>query len=226
MNNIIKDKLLKLRDKLFAHKNSNKIAENQINNKSIDYTIIKDIINVKFEENLVFIEIKDNCKFYDYVKTIDECYGELNKIFLPMKVFVTNGGNIMNWILYKQKIYIFKYNNYDYMISVSDNEIKISQTILRDNLYHETELIYKNNEKKYTVYKLIHDLNRSTKCPKWYPEEENNNFYLDKDEAFSMLEDLFINLNKIDNIKDIIEDLDEIEEYIKNDFGNKKKLLK
>lgn len=30
MNNVVKDKLLKLRDKLFAHKNSNKIAENQL----------------------------------------------------------------------------------------------------------------------------------------------------------------------------------------------------
>ena len=218
----LKSKLIIFRDKLLKKKNN----DNNLDDIKKRFNIRNDIIDVKFEDNLIFINIKDECNFFDYSHTIDKCYNRLNQTFIPIKILITNGGNIYNWVLFKQKINIFRNNDCEYMISVSDKKVKISQTILRDKFYHETELEYKVNEREYTIYKLIHDLNRSTKCPKWYPEEENSNFYLDKEEAYELAKDLFDNLKKIKNIDNIINNIGEIESVVNNSFDIKKKVAK
>lgn len=218
----LKEKLICLKRRLIKHKNE---LANKENNE-IKRNIRDDIIKVIFNEESIVIDIKDNCDFMDYTYTIDKCYNKLNDTFIPIKILITNGGNIFNWILFRQKLYILKNNKCDYMISVSDNIIRISQTILKDDLYYETELDYKINEKEFTVYKLIHDLNRSTKCPKWYPEEESSNFYLDKYEAKEMLENLFDNLEEIKNIDNIIMNLNDIKNNIYEEFSAKISLKK
>ena len=221
----IKTKLLLLRNRLKKMK-STKIEnkENNVEKDKVVNNIRKDIIDVSFEDDFIVIDIKDECKFFDYSYTIDECYSELRNVFIPMKIFITNGGNMFNYVLFKQKIYIFKNNNCEYMIAVSDNLIRISMRETKDEFIYETELDYKIVEKDYTIYKMIHDLNFSTKCPKWYPEDENSPFYLDKEEAKEMTDILFNNLKTIKNINSIIKNLDEIENIVMNTFCKKKKL--
>ena len=217
----IKSKLWIMRNKFINFKILNSKIDKKIGDnfekKEVINNIRKDIIDVKFNDNLIIIDIKEECKFFDYSYTVDNCFSQLRDIFIPMKIFITNGGNIFDYKLFKQKIYIFKNNRFDYMIAVSDNIVRISMRKVEDLIY-ETELDYKINENKYTIYKLVHDLNHSTKCLKWYPEEDNV-FYLNKEEAKEMAIILFNNLDGIENVRDMVNKFDEIKNYVKSSFS-------
>lgn len=218
----IKSKLLLFRNKLINSKISNseinQKTEDNVEKKDVINIIRRDILDVSYKDNLIIIDIKDECKFFDYSYTVDNCYSELRNVFIPMKIFITNGGNIFDYKLFKQRIYIFKDNGFDYMIAISDNVARISMRKVEDLIY-ETELDYKINENKYTIYKLIHDLNHSTKCLKWFPEQEDNAFYLDKEEAKEMVINLFNNLDNIENIRDMVNNFDEIRNFVEDSFS-------
>lgn len=214
----VKNILKVFRDKLYKKNVS-------IQNVNSDYNVRNDIIYVTFENDFIVIDIKDECSFMEYSNTIDKCYNKLNQAFIPIKILITNGGNIKDWVIYKQKIYILKNNNYDFMLSVSDSKVQLSQTVLKDELYYETEFHYNFANNKYIIYKLVHDLNRSTKCPKWFPEDENSPFYLDREEAIELFNNLFVNLKDINDIDIMIKDIDFIENNIIDDFNIKRKVL-
>lgn len=205
----IKNKLSILRKILFKY-------ENKITKK-----IRRDIIDVRFCDNLIIIDILDNCEFFDYLINIQDKYKLLKNVFVPTKVFFTSKADINDYLMIKQTIYIFNNNEYQYFITVSDDKIKILEIRFVDNMCYEKELDYKVNEKEYVLFKLINDSNNSY-YPKWYPASNPNNA-LSEEEFYELVTNLFDNLKDFKNIKNII-DIDEIINLIIGNFSLKKKL--
>ncbi len=185
--------------KLFYTKEELKNLESQ--------TIIKEdsnekkLITVK-ESHIIEIHIKE-CSFKDFYndKSID-------KFNISMRHFISDGILSPDTILKEQRIYIIEKENKKYYITLSESQLMISEySKIGENIY-ETELEVNYSKNKFKISKYVHDLNYSTGGHKSYPcdsEMLKEYFSLDKQEAFSLVNNLLNNLQKTDGIDDIID---------------------
>lgn len=160
-------------------------------------------LDVISEKEYDLINIKEDCLFLDYAEMEKEINLNGN---IPTRLFIREGNNIFNSIIKKQKIYTFIYKDIEYLISVSDKEINISQRKIEDNNIIET-VINLYEDKKFSVSKYIHGLDHSTKFHKTYNTNKKslvNIFDFDKIEAMALAQQLLDELKDVDFIYKII----------------------
>lgn len=163
------------------------------------------ILEVYLKNNVTIINIKADCTIEEYSKYIDQ-YTLVKDIHIPVRQFIRCAPTTSTPILKEQKLYIINHNNYDYFISISKDEVKISERKIVENNIHETVIELNNSYEDYKITKYIHNSNLSTKTCKWYPSR-NSVFLLEKNEALSLSKSLLDNLyymdiNKILNTPD------------------------
>lgn len=164
--------------------------------------IKSEILEVINEKEYDLINIKKDCLFLNYAEE-EKLY---KKNDIPTRLFIREGSNIFNTIIKKQKIYTLTYKEVDYIISVSDEQINISQRKKENNEIVET-VINLYNDKNFSISKYIHDLNHSTKFHKTYrPNQKHiiDIFNLDKIEAFALAQNLLDDLKEVTDIHKII----------------------
>ena len=155
------------------------------------------------EKEYDLINIKEDCLFLDYAEMEKEINLNSN---IPTRLFIREGNNIFNSIIKKQKIYTFIYKDIEYIISVSDKEINISQRKIEDNNIIET-VINLYEDKKFSVSKYIHGLDHSTKFHKTYNSQKkfaSDIFNFDKVEAMALAQQLLDELKSVDFLYKII----------------------
>ena len=190
MLNFIKSKLKK-NEKNNTNKKNNELTNN--------------IIEVQSEDSFTLIKIKKECTLEEYSSNIDK-YDEVKDLHIPIRLIYQNKA------IEEKNVYIFKHNNFDYVVTTSNKNIKISERkLLEDNVY-ETEIEINKENNDYTITEYIHNDNLSTKSVKWYPATTNY-FSLDKKEAFDLVRKTLDNLNStpfVDKIFDNINNLYEL----------------
>lgn len=183
------------------------ISTNKNNSNDKDNFQENDLLNITFEENIVKIEIKEECTLKEYSDNIDEFDDKIKNLDIPIGILIFfDEHNISKSKLKQQTIFIFSNNSINYIITISNNITKISERRNENNEINETVFEPKFDEKEYKILKYIHDLNRSTKVVKWYPENNSNYKYftLDKKEALSLAQNLLDNLETIKNMDNIL----------------------
>ena len=166
--------------------------------------ITKDVLEVLKEKEYDLINIKEDCLFMDYVDIEEK--SENKNTSIPTRLFVREGSDIFKSLLKKQKIYSFNYKNIEYIITISDKQINISERKINNNEIHETTINLYDN-KDYSISKYIHDLNHSTKLHKTYSTKRKcpiEIFNIDKKEAIELVQSLLDNLKNVYFIHNII----------------------
>ena len=155
------------------------------------------------EKEYDLINIKEDCLFLDYAEMEKEINLNSN---IPIRLFIRECNNFFTSIIKKQKIYTFIYKDIEYIISVSDKEINISQRKEINNEMVET-VINLYEDKKFSVSKYIHGLDHSTKFHKTYNTNKKslvNIFNFDKIEAMALAQQLLDELKDVDFLYKII----------------------
>lgn len=161
----------------------------------------KELISIK-ESDIIEIHINE-CLFKDFYKD-----NSIDKYNICMKNFIYDGILSPDTILKEQKIYILEQENKKYFITFSQSQLIISEYNKTSENILETQLELDYDKNKYKISKYIHDFNYSTGEHKSYPcqsELLNKYFSLDKKEAFSLVNNLLNNLQKINGIDNIID---------------------
>ncbi len=194
-----------------------------------DYKPKNDIIKYEENEDFANLQILEECTFEEYIEQINS-YKVKNKIIeIPIRMFITTGGNLLNTKLKKQIISFMSSNNIECIFVNGENEIIISQRIkLADEIIEITIKLEKLTG-QYTIAKYVHDLNYSTKLCKWYPVKGDylEFFTLTKNEALELFKIFIKNLESIfDNkmfpdIEDIYRSIELIKSSIMNDNEGK-----
>ena len=149
-------------------------------------------------------------KHFEYLDIIDE-FGDFNYRHVIIKRYQ----DFMRGDIIKQDIFALKFDNIKYVITYSNNEIKISESkTINDEIYETTLYINKSNN-DYCIGKYIHDRFKSTKFNKWYPNSLEY-FNLDERVAKEITKNL---INDLSNNSFILKILDL--EYIKDFFKEK-----
>lgn len=168
---------------------------------------LENILNYETSDNLIKLQILNECTFKEYVDAIDKYENKENSVEIPIRMFITSGGDIINTKLKKQKMFIVSRGNVKYSIVTSRDEVKLSEKIYQGEEIDEITLNINKNSKAYTIAKYIHDLNHSTKFLKWYPiqDEAFNAFALTKLQAIELFKVFLQNLEKIKDMKIFLE---------------------
>lgn len=156
----------------------------------------KKILEVYSNNNIYIININTDCTLEEYSNIINQ-YKEFENIHIPIRLFIRDNSTSTTPILKEQKLYIIKQNNYDYFISISKDNLKISERKNIQNNIQETVIELNNSIKDYKISKYVHDSNFSTLSCKWYPSKSSS-FYLEKKEALSLAKSLLDNLYYMD----------------------------
>ncbi len=191
----------------------------QIINKKKEY--IKPDINTLFR-----VFNSNNCTKLEIMKehkAIDFCHFsiELEKFMdlgikdLNLRHVITNGFSFQEQTLPSQNIYIIRANNKDYTISTSNDKVQISESTLIDNYTHESTLDIDFNNDTYTIGKYIHNEYKSTIYDKWYP---SGILLLKEETALETTQNLLSNLEKIENIENVL-DINSIYNFMINHTG-------
>ena len=115
-------------------------------------TKLKDVVELVSEKEYELIYIKEDCLFKD-IK-------EIEKLDIPINIYILEGNNFINKIAKKQKIYNFQYKEIKYIITISNNQINISQSKIEDDFIYET-IIEIVEGKGYNISSNIHKLERN-----------------------------------------------------------------
>lgn len=150
------------------------------------------ILEVHFKNNVTIINLNTDCTIEEYSNLIEQ-YPLIKDTYIPIRQFIRD----IPTTLKEQKLYIIKHNNFDYFISISKEDTKISERKIVQNNIYETIIELNNSSKDYKISEYIHDSNLSTKTCKWYPSK-NSIFYLEKNEALSLAKSLLDNLYYMD----------------------------
>lgn len=161
-------------------------------------TKLKDVVELVSEKEYELIYIKEDCLFKD-IK-------EIEKLDIPINIYILEGNNFINKIAKKQKIYNFQYKEIKYIITISNNQINISQSKIEDDFIYET-IIEIVEGKGYNISSNIHKLNYDTKESKKYSTYNNceiKELTINKKEAIKSAQLLLDELRKVDFIYKII----------------------
>lgn len=210
--------------KLFRPKKQYKIVDT----KKI---YIKPDINKLFEtiktNNYLILNIIKKIKLIDFCNfTVElEKYRDLGIKDINLRHIICDTHSIPGGNVLKQKSYIFKYNHKDYVISLSDDVIKISERELIDKHIYESTLDINYQTSEYCIGKYIHTDWHDTIYNKWYPSEFCT---LEEDKAIETFNNLLNNLKEIPFINDII-NINNIYKFMNNNNDwnpNHKKFIK
>ena len=192
----LKRKFEEFANKSILNKSSKIIINDHQENKA------ENILSCEINDNLIKLEILSECTFKEYGAAIDKYEKEINGIRIPIRMFITNGENLINAKLQKQKIFIVSRDNVTYCIVSTSSKVKLSEKIYQNDEINEITLDIDKNSNEYSIVKYIHDLNYSTKFCKWYPihDDSLNDFALNR---FQAIESFKIFLLKLEKIKDI-----------------------
>ena len=159
------------------------------------------------EDNLITINIKKQFTMLEYCKEIEQLEKKLSSNISFIKEIITDGNDFLIAKVKPQNISLFKQDNYDYIISQTKEEIKISQKTIINEDIHETYIEIDIPSRQYKIVKYIHDKNCSTKECRKYPYDENTSpsFCLEKKEALSLAQNLLEILNMDTNNFKIID---------------------
>lgn len=198
----------------FGTKISLFMNENQDDNKVIveDNNTLSsscELLEVSFENNMVIITVTADCSIEEYSDYVDRCDDYIKKLFIPIRSLIYTRDDKSNLNITKQRIYAFKHNECDYLITVANNYIKISERNIDNDLIHETSIVFKKREDSYSISKYIHALNHSTKSCKWY-KGDRNSFSLEKKDALFLARNTLVNLELYENIDSILPNMDRL----------------
>lgn len=194
---------LKGKLKEFVNKKSPLTETSKINVDDHQDKEIENILSYEESDSLIKLQILRECTFEEYVDAIKKYEKEENSIEIPIRMFITSGGSFIHTKLKKQMIYILSNDNVKYCIVNSSDEVKLSERMFRADEIDEITLNIDKNSKAYTITKYIHDLNYSTKMPKWYPIQDDKlgAFALDKHQAIELFKIFLVNFKKISDMK-------------------------
>lgn len=164
--------------------------------------IKNNFLEVISEKEYDLINIKEECLFLDYA----EMEKEIISSNIPTRLFIREGNDIFTSKLQKQKIYTIKQKSIDYIITISDKQINISQRKKENDSINEIVInLYEDNS--FSVSKYIHDVNYSTKAHKNYNTKQKciiDIFNFDKVEAMALAQNLLDDLKEVTDIHKII----------------------
>lgn len=166
--------------------------------------MLKNKLDVIKERDYILIDIKKECSFVEYLCEIKNYEDSAKQI--PIRMFILDSNDFIHSKLRKQKIYCFENYGFEYIISISNNKIKISQSNINDKLIYETTLEIEPTNFYITNY--IHDLNYNTKVCKSYVNndvfESIEELELNKKEALSLAQKLLDNLKNVSSLYKMI----------------------
>ena len=178
-------------------------------------------INIENNDNLIKIEIKEDCTLQEYCTKIDSLLQSNSENMdktsidmidrLPMRMLISNGIKTIK----RQTIYLISNNNLQHTISVNVDNIYLSESKVENEEIKEGTIRICLANREYQISKYIHDSNRSTKSVKFYkPSNASNQFFcMDRQEATTVVESMIEHLEQIEAIKNIL-NLDDIHSYL------------
>lgn len=161
----------------------------------------KNKIQINNEKDYFLIDIKEECSFIEYIEKLENYKDE--KILIPTRMFILDSSDFIDSKLQKQKICYFSNLGFEYIITLSDNKIKISQRNIEGKHIHETMLVI-DDSNEYSITKYIHDSNNKIKVCEEYINNNSKDKLLDKKEAIFLAQYLLDNLKNMSTLYKII----------------------
>jgi len=163
--------------------------------------MIKNKIDVIKDRDYTLTNIMKECSFSEYLDELKKYENYTKEI--PIKMLILDSNNFIHSKILKQKIFCFENYGFEYIISMSNNRIKISQSNIKDNNIYETTLEIEPTNFHVTNY--IHDLNYRTRVCKGYDNNiDNRELELDKKEALSLAQQLLEKLKNMNTLYKMI----------------------
>lgn len=204
--------------------NKNKLIDNTI--KISEEPSIKDInMEITNIDNVVKVDIKEDCNINEYTKAIKKLKAEdINQNIFNSALFDTGKLDV----IHKKIIYIIKDDNKTYNIINDANFLFIDEHTkhynIGDKFYIDQRIIKINkHNNEYIISRLKHNDELSTYYIKIFDSEKPDEqfFKLDKTEALELAKEILANLSKIKNMETLV-DFNFINDTIRENDEKKK----
>jgi len=188
--------------------NKNKLIDNTI--KISEEPSIKDInMEITNIDNVVKVDIKEDCNINEYTKAIKKLKAEdINQNIFNSALFDTGKLDV----IHKKIIYIIKDDNKTYNIINDENFLFIDEHTkhynIGDKFYIDQRIIKVNkHNNEYRISRLKHNDELSTYYVKIFDSEKPDQqfFKLDKIEALELAKEILTNLSKIKNMETLVD---------------------